>query len=71
MINLCDNGQGMAEEIDLAALAGGGHYGLLGINERVALLGGRFRLRRPPDGGLMLLVEIPHPRVDPSPELEL
>lgn len=67
LISLKDDGRGMEEDYDLNALASGGHYGLLGISERVALLGGRLRLQHPPEGGLLLLVEIPHPRVDPEP----
>ena len=44
-------------------LSKSGHFGLLGISERVALLGGRMRLQRQPKGGSLLQVEIPHPRV--------
>lgn len=64
MISLSDNGAGFKDGIDLTGLATDGHYGLLGISERVTLLGGRFRLTRSPEGGAMLLVEIPHPRVE-------
>jgi signal transduction histidine kinase len=64
MITLRDNGLGLAEDFDLAALASTGHYGLIGISERVALLGGRFRLQGMTEGGSLLFVEIPHPRVD-------
>ena len=68
MFSLRDDGTGLAEDFDLAALATNGHYGLMGISERVSLLGGRFRLQRPPEGGSLLLVEIPHPRVEVSPD---
>jgi signal transduction histidine kinase len=64
MIALRDNGMGLAQDFDLAELANDGHYGLIGISERVALLGGRFRMQRIPEGGSILMVEIPHPRVD-------
>jgi signal transduction histidine kinase len=64
MITISDDGRGLDEDFDLTALAGNGHYGLLGISERVALLGGRFHLQRSPEGGSLLLVEIPHPRVE-------
>ena len=70
MISLRDNGKGMAEDFDLNAMYSKGHYGLLGISERVTLLGGRFRLQRLPEGGLQLQVEIPHPRVDTEQEDE-
>jgi len=68
-VSLRDDGLGLAEDFDLASLAAKGHYGLIGIGERVALLGGRFRLQRLPEGGSLLLVEIPHPRVDVNPDI--
>jgi len=67
MISLRDDGQGLPEDFDIARLAIDGHYGLLGISERAALLGGRFHLQRLTEGGSLLLVEIPHPRVETSP----
>jgi signal transduction histidine kinase len=69
MITLRDNGLGIQGELDLAALTTKGHYGLMGISERVTLLEGRFRLQRLPEGGSLLVVEIPHPRVDVTSEL--
>ncbi len=63
-ILIADNGQGIATDFDLSALTSQGHYGLLGISERVALLGGRLKIQNQTDGGLFLQVEIPHPRVD-------
>lgn len=62
-ITISDNGQGLAEGLDLASLGATGHYGLLGISERVALLGGRLSLRNQTNGGLRIRVEVPHPRV--------
>ena len=69
MVSLQDDGLGLAEDLDPASLAANGHYGLIGIGERVAILGGRFRLQRLPEGGSLLLVEIPHPRVDVNPDI--
>jgi signal transduction histidine kinase len=63
MISLSDDGMGLDENFDLINLANNGHYGLLGISERVSLLSGRFHLQRLPEGGSLLMVEIPHPRV--------
>ncbi len=63
MVSLSDDGTGLDEDFDLIALANNGHYGLLGISERVALMSGRFHLQRSVEGGSLLLVEIPHPRV--------
>lgn len=64
MISIADNGCGLPNGFDLSALGGAGHYGLLGISERVALLEGRLYLQNQASGGLVLQVEIPHPRVD-------
>jgi signal transduction histidine kinase len=68
MVTIRDNGLGITENLDLEALAAHGHYGLIGISERVALLGGRFVMQRIPEEGTLFLVEIPHPRVDANPE---
>lgn len=64
LVSIEDNGSGFAEEIDLATLSKNGHYGLLGISERVALLGGKMLLKQRPGGGSLIQVEIPHPKVE-------
>jgi signal transduction histidine kinase len=68
MLLIADDGQGLAEGFDLAALTAEGHYGLLGISERVALLGGRVQFQNQTQGGLLIQAEIPHPRVVQSDE---
>jgi signal transduction histidine kinase len=70
MISIADDGRGLADDFDLSGLSAEGHYGLLGISERVALLGGRLKLQNQARGGLLIQVEIPHPRVaQPGGEL--
>jgi signal transduction histidine kinase len=64
LVAIADNGRGLPEGFDLAGLAAAGHYGMLGISERVALLEGRLHLQNQASGGALLQVEIPHPRVD-------
>lgn len=64
LISIADNGRGLPPGLDLATLAAAGHYGLLGISERVALLEGRLRLQNQAGGGALLQAEIPHPRVE-------
>lgn len=61
-ITITDNGEGLSENFDLGILNQAGHYGLLGITERVALMGGRIDFGNQPSGGLQIQVEIPHPR---------
>lgn len=68
MLTIADNGRGLADNFDLAALPAAGHYGLLGISERVALLGGRLKFQNQANGGLLIQAEIPHPRVAQSDE---
>jgi signal transduction histidine kinase len=64
IISIADDGKGMPTNFDLASLANNGHYGLLGISERVALLEGRLHVQNLPNGGLLIQVEVPHPRVE-------
>lgn len=64
MITVSDNGLGLPGNFDLANLAAAGHYGLLGISERVALLEGRLHLQNQREGGAIIQAEIPHPRVE-------
>jgi signal transduction histidine kinase len=69
MVTIEDDGLGFTDGVDISDLSKSGHFGLLGISERVALLGGRMRLQRQHKGGSLLQVEIPHPRV--STEVEV
>jgi signal transduction histidine kinase len=63
LLSIADNGEGLAEDFELSDLPTEGHYGLLGISERVALLGGRVQFQNQANGGLLIQAEIPHPRV--------
>lgn len=56
---IADNGSGFAEEFDLGQLSNAGHFGILGITERVALLGGRITFRNQLAEGLQIEVEVP------------
>lgn len=62
LLTILDDGVGLPKNFDLAKMSAGGHYGVLGISERVALLGGRLQLQNHNKGGTILQVEIPHPR---------
>ncbi len=62
MIYIEDNGSGIQENIPLESYSKEGHFGLLGIDERISLLGGRLRLQNKESGGFILQAEIPHPR---------
>jgi signal transduction histidine kinase len=61
VVRLKDNGQGLGKPINLAVLSEGKHFGLLGVSERVSLLGGTMQVESPDSGGLDLQIEIPSP----------
>ncbi len=61
LLFLSDDGQGSTKPLDLASLSAHKHFGLVGISERVALLGGSMQIETPRGGGLALQVEIPNP----------
>lgn len=65
MLSIGDDGVGLPAGFDLASASAQHHFGLLGIGERVALMGGRLRIQNSSHGGLLLQVEIPHPRIEP------
>ena len=54
-----DDGVGFERSDSLNRLADAGHFGLLGIQERVELLGGAFTLRTEKDRGTTLQVRLP------------
>lgn len=62
LISIIDDGIGLPKDFSLSSLASKKHYGLLGISERVALLGGHLSMQNHTEGGMILQVEIPHPR---------
>jgi signal transduction histidine kinase len=63
ILSISDNGSGWPTGLDISNLANKGHYGLTGISERVALLGGRLQLLRQNNGGALITAEITHPKV--------
>jgi signal transduction histidine kinase len=67
VISIANDGRGKAGNLDLAALAAAGHFGLLGIHERVELLNGRVEVQNVPGGGFLLRVEVPAPQIDGLP----
>jgi two-component system NarL family sensor kinase len=53
-LTIHDNGRGFQPEAISA-----GHYGLIGINERVRLMGGKLDLQSSPQAGTQLIVAVP------------
>jgi signal transduction histidine kinase len=61
LVRLEDNGKGLSNPTDLAALSENKHFGLVGISERVALLRGSMNIESSKGNGTILQVEIPSP----------
>ena len=61
LVRLEDDGQGLSTPVDLASLSVSKHFGLVGISERVALLGGSMNVESLQGSGTILQVEIPSP----------
>ena len=61
LVRLEDDGQGLPVPTDLASLSLNKHFGLVGISERVALLGGVMNIESSKGNGTILQVEIPSP----------
>ena len=61
LVRLEDDGQGLPVPADLASLSLNKHFGLVGISERVALLGGSMNIESSKGNGMILQVEIPSP----------
>jgi signal transduction histidine kinase len=60
-----DNGRGFQPEVPLTIKERGG-LGLVGINERVALVGGKLNIESEPGGGATLAIRIPAPASVPQ-----
>lgn len=61
VLRVADDGRGTRVPINLASFSTQKHFGLLGISERVSLLGGSLHIGSPDPGGLDLQIEIPSP----------
>lgn len=61
LVRLEDDGRGLSAPTDLASLSLNKHFGLVGISERVALLGGSMNIESSKGSGTILQVEIPSP----------
>lgn len=57
-LEVSDNGKGFTPPRSPAEFAPGGHYGLLGMHERVELIGGKLTVESAPGHGALLRVEL-------------
>jgi signal transduction histidine kinase len=54
-----DDGRGFDPETTMPSAAAGGHLGLLGMNERVRMLGGETRIESRPGGPTVISIKLP------------
>jgi signal transduction histidine kinase len=58
-LSVTDDGQGLAQPLDLEGLKAGGHFGLAGMHERARAIGGTLRVEPGPRGGTVVTVRVP------------
>jgi ligand-binding sensor domain-containing protein/signal transduction histidine kinase len=56
-VRIADNGTGLRDQVNSSA--NGGHFGILGMKERVRLVGGRLKVRNALGSGVEVLAELP------------
>ncbi|MEU1535644.1 sensor histidine kinase [Streptomyces fagopyri] len=69
VVRVQDDGEGLPAALVLDDLTRTGHFGLLGMVERAASLGGRIDLNRSPQGGTEIHLSLPlAPAAPPTPQ---
>jgi len=58
-LTVTDDGRGIAGGVDLARFVAQGHFGLAGMRERAAMIGGRLDVQTAADYGTVVILELP------------
>lgn len=58
-LSVTDDGRGLSEPVDLRSLKANGHFGLAGMHERAANMGGTLSVGAARDGGTSVVVAVP------------
>jgi two-component system, NarL family, sensor kinase len=58
-LTVTDDGRGIADGVDLARFVAQGHFGLAGMRERAAMIGGRLDVQTAADYGTVVILELP------------
>lgn len=66
-MTITDDGQGISETKDPRSFVAEGHFGLAGMRERAAMIGGTLNVQSAPDYGTAVILEIPASRLGQSP----
>jgi len=68
VLSIVDDGDGLAEPVDVGALKAAGHFGIAGMHERARRIGGSVNMEPGPDRGTVVTVQVPKPAVQNGPE---
>ncbi|MCP4539661.1 MAG: sensor histidine kinase [Chloroflexi bacterium] len=61
-LTVTDDGRGIANGVELARFVAQGHFGLAGMRERAAMIGGKLDVQTASDYGTVVILELPrHP----------
>jgi signal transduction histidine kinase len=58
-MTVTDDGQGIPNGTDLGRFVATGHFGLAGMRERAAMIGGKLEVQSAPDYGTVVILEVP------------
>jgi signal transduction histidine kinase len=58
-MTITDDGRGIVDGTDLRRFAAEGHFGIAGMRERAAMIGGTLDIQAAPDYGTVVILEIP------------
>jgi len=58
-LTITDDGQGISGDLDSAGFVAGGHYGIAGMRERAAMIGGQLNVQTSYGYGTVVILELP------------
>jgi two-component system sensor histidine kinase DegS len=58
-LTITDDGQGISGGLESASFVAGGHYGIAGMRERAAMIGGKLDLQSLVGYGTVVILELP------------
>jgi signal transduction histidine kinase len=59
-LTVTDDGRGIVGGADAGRFVAQGHFGLAGMRERAAMIGGKLGVQTAPDYGTVVVLEVPH-----------
>lgn len=59
-LTITDDGRGISGDTDAGRFVAQGHFGLAGMRERAAMIGGKLEVQTAPDYGTVVVLEVPH-----------